>query len=446
MTFAAYLLLIAVTVLHPFESLTPALATYRPALILSAIVLVMAVFEAMARRKISARPVHFLLLAAFAATIAISVALSGWVGGMVPALVEFSVPALMFVLTAMIVTNMSRLKMTCGVLVLCMVVLSVAGISAYHYGFLSDELVVRESTGNEDHLAHVGEGVIPAEDTSGLSLWRIHSWGFLSDPNDFSQAIIMVLPMLMGAWLRRRPLRNLLRIWLPCSLLLYAAYLTHSRGATLGFCVVVMFALMRRFGTVASTIAVAGLGFAGAMIGVTGGRSISSGDESAGGRIEAWSAGFEMLRANPLFGVGYGQFTEHHYYTAHNSFVLCFAELGMVGYYFWIALLVMAFKELQRASRMTVVGSDEHRWAVLLRLSLLGFLTCALFLSRTYQPMLYILLALCFACGYCAELRAEPNQQEQTRSVQWFATTLQVIVVSIVTLYLIVRFQSALLN
>lgn len=39
---------------------------------------------------------------------------------------------------------------------------------------------------------------------------------------------------------------------------------------------------------------------------------------------------------------------------------------------------------------------------VLLRNSLVGFLVCAWFLSRTYQPVLYFLLALCVSAWWCA--------------------------------------------
>jgi hypothetical protein len=42
----------------------------------------------------------------------------------------------------------------------------------------------------------------------------------------------------------------------------------------------------------------------------------------------------------PVFGVSYNSFTDHHERTTHNSFVLCFAELGLLGYFTWLALVV----------------------------------------------------------------------------------------------------------
>ncbi len=103
-----------------------------------------------------------------------------------------------------------------------------------------------------------------------------------------------------------------------------------------------------------------------------------------------------MLKSHPTFGVGAGNFTDHHpALTAHNSFVLCFAELGLVGYFIWVALLVLTYKGLGQAVKDLPPPAEEHRYAALLRSSLVGFLTCAWFLSRTYQPALYFILALC---------------------------------------------------
>lgn len=450
MTFALYLLLLALTMLHPIEGFAPELQVYRPVLVLSVIVLLLAVSEALRTGVSAARARHLFLIGSFVIAIELSLIMRGWFGGALDALIEFSAPAILWLLTVLLVTTMRRLKVTCALLAICMTVLSIAAISAYHYGFMVQELVVRESTDVENHISTPGiEGdvappdMIPAEDTSDQNRWRVHSWGFLSDPNDFSQAIVMVLPMLIGGWIRRKPLRNLLRIWIPGALLLYAAYLTHSRGATLGLGALLLFGMMRKVGRVKAAVMVGIFAFALVVVGFTGGRSYSSSDESAGGRIAAWSEGLSMLRGHPITGVGYGNFTENFAYTAHNSFVLCFAELGLLGYFFWIAMLVLAFKEIGEAIAVSAPGSDERRWATLLRLSLIGFLTCAAFLSRTYQPTLYILLALCIASWHCAMTAATPEARANQVPIHWIGTTQKVMLVSMVIIYLIVRYQNA---
>ena len=59
-----------------------------------------------------------------------------------------------------------------------------------------------------------------------------------------------------------------------------------------------------------------------------------------------------MLKAQPILGVGYGQFVDHHPLTAHNSLVLCFAETGLLGSFFWVGLFVVTVLELQRVKSL----------------------------------------------------------------------------------------------
>ncbi|MCH3833935.1 hypothetical protein LZB52_09505, partial [Campylobacter jejuni] len=64
---------------------------------------------------------------------------------------------------------------------------------------------------------------------------RIRSVGFLSDPNDFAQSIIVVTPwLLMLGYPNKRAGRRILMMlpWLMCAA--YTLMLTHSRGGILG--------------------------------------------------------------------------------------------------------------------------------------------------------------------------------------------------------------------
>jgi O-antigen ligase len=273
-------------------------------------------------------------------------------------------------------------------------------VAAYHDGFLVDQLVVRQGTGSDADLLSTGFSGIPADDTSGTSLWRVRGLGILNDPNDLGQAIVMCLPLLFAGWRARRLLRNLLWVVAPGALLVYTVYLTHSRGALVGVGVLLLYALRNRLGTVrAALVAVLGLGvLLGSGLG--GGREFSTQEESAGQRVEAWYEGLQMLRENPMFGIGYGRFTDFHNLTAHNSFVLCFAETGLLGLFAWVGLLVVAWRELGQVATLHPVGSEARRRAEALRAALLGFLACAWFLSRTFQPLLYLLLALCFSTAW----------------------------------------------
>lgn len=447
MIFALYLLVLVLVLAKPIEAFAPGLAEYRVTMVMSLLVFAIAVAGAVRTGEMAVRTRHLVLLAGLMVAIVLSQAMQGWLGGASQALTEFLPSALLFLTTAMVVTTTRRLKATCGLIVLCLLILAIASIAAYHTGFMAEDLIVREGggAGVVDYLdVHTGMELVPADDASGQNLWRVRSWGFFNDPNDFSQAIVMCIPMLLGAWLARNSLRNLLRIWLPFALFLYTIYLTHSRGAMLGLGMMLMYGLLSRAGVVKASMALATFAMIGIITGATGGRGYSSSEESAGGRIAAWSDGLEMLRSNPLFGVGYGNFTEHFPYTAHNSFVLGFSELGLFGYFFWIALLVLAFKEMTRAVQITHAGMAEHRWSMMLRISLLGFMTCAMFLSRTYSPTLYVLLALCFSSLHCAEKAVLAEGQAQLPPVRWMGTVLLALPASIAAIYLVVRVQNAL--
>jgi putative inorganic carbon (HCO3(-)) transporter len=131
-----------------------------------------------------------------------------------------------------------------------------------------------------------------------------------------------------------------------------------------------------------------------------GGRQLTGGDDSATGRVQAWSEGLQMLKAQPVLGVGYGQFVDHNALTAHNSFVLCFSETGLLGYFFWLGLLLASFICLRTMRALPLVepiDTDITQWAGILQLSLFAFLAAAFFLSRTFVPMLYLLLGLVVA-------------------------------------------------
>src|ERR1039457_1336246 len=107
-----------------------------------------------------------------------------------------------------------------------------------------------------------------------------------------------------------------------------------------------------------------------------------------------------MYRSNPILGVGFRNFTEHHDLTAHNSFVLCFAELGAVGYFFWLALLIVAILQLEQVRQCKDDGRGGdvlRRQARVLIPSFAGMLAAAFFLSRSYNPVLFLLVGLAFA-------------------------------------------------
>jgi O-antigen ligase len=124
--------------------------------------------------------------------------------------------------------------------------------------------------------------------------------------------------------------------------------------------------------------------------------TISTEEASAAGRVEAWSVGLNLLQAYPLFGVGAHNFTEYHFRTAHNSFVLCAAELGMFGLLAWVMLIYLSIKnnEFIAAEVSGMRMRDIAVYVDTIRYGLIAFAVGSYFLSRTYNELLFIFVGL----------------------------------------------------
>jgi O-antigen ligase len=124
-------------------------------------------------------------------------------------------------------------------------------------------------------------------------------------------------------------------------------------------------------------------------------QALDSQETSAQSRIEAWGDGLMMIKADPLFGVGYGRFTEYHYQVAHNSFVQAAAELGMVGAVVLVGMFATLFRTL-RIARQAPSRPDAlpASWVNAMTAAAGGMVICCFFLSRQYVSVPYIMLAL----------------------------------------------------
>jgi hypothetical protein len=327
-----------------------------------------------------------------------------WPGGALGTLLSLAPSVAVFLLLYFNLDTYARVRTTCATLSLLAVVTAAQSVVSYHTGWRSETFLYEEWESvpeGESGFDRAAEDDGPESAEGGVGpgpgrIARIRSLGFLSDPNDLAQALVSILPMLFALREPARRVRNALLVWLPAAGLLYTIALTRSRGVIPALGLLLFLAFRRRLGnTLSLTVGVLG-GGAAIFIGFTGGRALSI-DESAEGRLEAWAAGLQMLKSSPLWGVGHGSFTDHHPLVAHNSFVHCFAETGMVGYFLWLALSVLTLrglKRVQKSAPKTNDGGETRRWAHAAELALAAFLTGAFFLSRSYGVMLFLLLGL----------------------------------------------------
>ncbi|MBZ5623059.1 MAG: O-antigen ligase family protein [Acidobacteriia bacterium] len=340
------------------------------------------------------------------------------------AFMDFGLVVCFYFLVSINAFSLTRIGIFCRVIALCMLSMAILGIVAYHTGYLEEKLVMRQM------------------DIDGsLFSPRIRGYGILNDPNDFAQLLLVALAFLGVSWRTHNLIVNVIAVFVPAIILIYAIYLTGSRGAIFGLVVIAFVTISRRLGKLLS-IFLAAMLFAvliGAQFG--GGREISLHESSTAGRLVAWGSGISDIKHYPVFGVGYGQFTVYNDQTAHNSFVLCFAESGLFGYFFWLAMIVTTVLGLEALARMPRKTAEDivfARYVITIRTALYTFLATSWFLSRTYNPMLYILLAL---AGVLIYLRRSSFPAVSAPMIRWVPVTVVAQATSIVAVYITLRLR-----
>src|SRR5581483_5239851 len=184
-------------------------------------------------------------------------------------------------------------------------------------------------------------------------------------------------------------------------LVLVCAILTGSRGGQLVCAAVVGAYVVDRFGA-KGLLAVP---LAAAPFLLVGGRTGEEASSSTFERLDCWAAALSIWRSHPLLGVGLGQFTEHNYMTAHNSYLLTLSELGAPGMVLFSIILYMSWKIpfviLRDVVRAPLGDSDPlqgsaaaRSWAVGLMAAFAGLTVGIFFLSFSYHYVLWIYIGL----------------------------------------------------
>lgn len=256
----------------------------------------------------------------------------------------------------------------------------------------------------------------------------------LSDPNDL--ALILLFPLSFAiATLRSAPNtsdRILGAIAAP--LLIAAIIATQSRGGLLGAVAVIgVFAHRRVRSRVAVSIAlilVAVVLYEAMDISDrrSGGAAEAMIDESANGRLVAWSAALKMAMAHPLNGVGLNNFAPSFWdysdtfvgrdLAPHSTWFGVLGETGFVGLIVFVAMVAAVIRSA-RASENCLRGlrGETHMRAfgTALVASLWGFCVSGSFLTQGFSWPLYILIGLTAALASYAERRSREERSSGSR-------------------------------
>ena len=401
----------------------PVLAPYRVQLVTGIGALLATIAGALATAKPyvlqTCRNLQYVLMVTFTAFVLISWWPHLWLGGFFVGLYGFLPSAILFFLIGLGTYSTRRLRLLR--IVLLGTALYIVGHGLYDYYFVGPA--------SRFLLSHdLPDG--------GLEI-RLKGLGLLGDPNQYAQFLLSLLPFLFIGWKERSPLVKVGQLLPIAVLMLWAIFLSLSRGALVSLALLLFLTLRRRFtalGGIGSALLAVVLLLAANF---TGSRQISL----AGGvdRLACWSEGLGLFKSSPLWGVGYNGFLGNFELTAHNSFVLCFAELGLLGYFLWIGLILVSVWQLRtiRDSTGPEAADPELRsWASATLIALYVLLTTAFFLSQTYAPPLYVLLGIAAAIiGIDVRQRNKPLLPEKSR---WGLWTLGTCFGSIVVIYLCV--------
>ena len=327
--------------------------------------------------------------------------INGWFGGALQIMWKMIPLFILFMVLSSVIVDQRKMHAVFRVIVICVVIMAIHGIDQKNAG--------------------IGwTGALLSQET------RITYIGIFNDPNDLGLVMVMALPMAIYLFLQAASKFNK-ALWLSSvGLILYGVYLTESRGSLLSVLAIVGVYFSKKIGvlkTVASIVILSPM----AVLLSARMTEIDPSEESAAGRVEAWYEGVQMFTSYPLFGVGPNQFVEHNILTAHNSFYLVLAELGFIGYTFWITLLLISTLMVYKTSQVMINSKDHNddkshlqnveiissendeklnliiKQSYTIFLAMIGYLSAAFFLSRSYNIVLFILCALCVSVFYMAK-------------------------------------------
>jgi putative inorganic carbon (HCO3(-)) transporter len=350
----------------------------------------------------------------YAIAIIISNPMRGWVGGGIVALTNFAPVLFCYFLIRMGVQSYTQLRRFIRLFILLNLFLTTNGLMQVYLG--------------------AGFGDLEAMDTREGA--RIMGTGIFNDPNDLGMTLVMSVPFVLGSALGRGT-RFFVRLFSLTALvaILLACFYTNSRGTMLGLGIVFAMFVYRRFGVTAA-VTCGAIGLVGLLaFGPSRMSTLSSEEASAQGRIQAWSDGLQMFKSSPIRGIGYRRFGDVHGMVAHNAFVHVLGELGITGALPFVGLFYSFFRGMNREPTPEAAANPlQLQLRNEIGDSMLGMLTCIMFLSRQYVVVPFVLIGL----GACYATATGPRPQPANGPLHFVA-------VGFLTVALVVVFYAIVL-
>jgi len=253
-------------------------------------------------------------------------------------------------------------------------------------------------------------------------------WGpdrsFFADNNTFGLALTMILPLLLGLAREepRRWLKRLMQVMFVCTVV--SILFTYSRGAFLALIVIGGILIWRspwrlRFGVTVLVLALVAVPLLPNKLrdrihSISDQESAETRDNSAAGRLEAWSTAWKIAVAHPFFGEGFKALWStdlwNTYYgntylavrDVHSLYFEVLSEHGLQGFMIYIAILLSTLGTLRRV-RKRWAGSPDHgylaRYADMTELAIYPYLVAGAFLGVAYFDLYFLLVGTSILLG-----------------------------------------------
>lgn len=384
-------LFLAFLFLRPAD-LVPALAVFRPALVVLALTTVVFLLQNQGIVFIQYSTGKLLLV--FWGAMALSTVVSYWPGGSFWITVDFLKEIVVFVLIINTALSLHALGRLIKVMIFSNGILAMFAVRDY-------------LTGNVSASGRI-QGVVS---------------GLFDDPNDLALSLITMVPLIYWIIQTRATRRGRLLFIVLMVVVVSGVVATQSRGGFIALLGVAFMIVKESRKKMVAIFLCAIIAVAVILVAPRGAfdrfSTITSyqGEETAQIRMHMWAAGVQMFADHPVLGVGTGMFSAAYgkdyrdpgfpyntWWTAHNTVIQVSAEMGLLGLALWIGLVISGFSSLRTARRRISLSDLDDRvkaplsWMIsALQTSLAGFILGAMFLSRAYDWILVIILAMIIA-------------------------------------------------
>lgn len=237
--------------------------------------------------------------------------------------------------------------------------------------------------------------------------------GIFGNANDFAIAMNLLLPLAIVLALNNKGLRRWLYFACAAALVL-GVILSFSRGGFLGLIamgMVLLWKVGRHNKVVAAMLVLMGLmifasavpnGYTERLFTIFNYQQDKTG--SAQERKELLDHALGLARTRLIYGVGMGNFGVYSISNkaAHNSYVEILVELGIVGLFAYLILLLTPLRSLKRIERETahtgrVEDREIYNLSVGVRAAIVAYIVCSFFGSVQYSWFIYYPIAYAIA-------------------------------------------------